>query len=1029
LKELSTLAKRQGGLHSAGGTLGAGSGQSVRLEVLSIIFRSVGLPENYASASFVMWLRHEGIEEKVRKNVSAAGRDFELELANLYVSDVMAKAILAANPAFASSPADVKMLMEKQFPEKADITIDEMVTKSKQALIRGNKLPCTLIVLDEVQQYIGDSTERGYDLDILQRQFSSKMGPTVMVVATGQNALNGTPLLTKLQGDFPVTVELQDTDVEHVTREVVLKKKPSAVATVKKLLEDHSGEVERQLSNTKIASTTRDRQLIVQDYPILPVRRRFWERVLRAVDTAGTGAQLRNQLWIVYDAVLKTSDQQLGNVVSGAFIYDSSIKSKMLQSGVLLQEISETIARQKKEDDGELRYQICALIFLIGQLPHEGPADSGIRANADTLADLLVTDLNVSSADLRKKVPELLTKLVASGAVMQVDDEYRMQTREGAEWNQAFQETRNKLLADAGKLASERSQLLKSHCSDVLKKSKLTHGDSKETRKFTLHFGPDAPSTDGGEIPVWIRDGWEVEEKAVLNDARKAGDSKAIVYGFIPRNDKAEAIKQAIANYYAAEKTIEIKGTPSSDEGRDAKKSMDTRQAQALKNRDDLIYDLLNESSIYLSGGEQVNGLLLTAKVEEAARSCLDRLYPQFHQGDSANWPKVFERAKKGDGDALSAVDHKGDPETNAVCKAVLDYVGTGKRGTDVRKQFGNPPYGWPQDAIDAALVVLHSGGQLQARSGSEILAKGKIDQKNITTTEFRVETITLTKVQLIEIRTLFKKLSLNTSPGNESVDAPKFLDRLANLGEEAGGDAPLPKQPDKAHITDLTNRVGNDQLKAILESKARFEQEIADWQKQRDNIMKRLPKWKQLTSLLGNAVELPVATEVQPEVDAILEHRSLLADPDPVPGFITKLTTVLRKEINQAHAACTESHEKGLSSLEVSTDWKKLKPEQRYDLLTANSVREVPKIAVGNTEEILETLRQTKLSELKALSDALPTRFNKALSAAAKLLEPKAQHVTLPSGTIKNDEDLKNGLQEAETKIREKLKDSPVIV
>ena len=63
------------------------------------------------------------------------------------------------------------------------------------------------------------------------------------------------PLLQRLQGRFPVTVELQDTDVEQVTREVVLKKKPSRRADLKKLLEDHSGEIERQLSSTKIAFT------------------------------------------------------------------------------------------------------------------------------------------------------------------------------------------------------------------------------------------------------------------------------------------------------------------------------------------------------------------------------------------------------------------------------------------------------------------------------------------------------------------------------------------------------------------------------------------------------------------------------------------------------------------------------------------------------------------------------------------------------------------------------------------------------
>ncbi len=1027
LKELSTHARRQGGLHAAAGTLGAGAGDSVRLEVLSIIFRSVGLPEHYAGACFVMWLRHEGLEEAVRKHIAAAKRDFDMELANLYVSDTMAKAILATRPEFASKPADVKLLLESQFPEKTDVSIEEMVTKARQALTRNGKMPCTLIVLDEVQQYIGDSVERAFEIDVLQRQFTSKLGAPVLVVATGQNALTGMPLLQRIQGDFPVTVELQDTDVEQVTREVVLKKKPSVESTVKKMLEDHSGEIERQLSSTKIAFTTRDRLLIVQDYPILPVRRRFWERVLRAVDKAGTGAQLRTQLWIVFDAMQKTADLELGNVVGGAFLFEH-IKTRVLQSGVLLQEISETIARQKQEDDGELRYQLCALIFLIGQLPHQGPADAGIRANADTLADLLVSDLNQSSANLRKQVPELLGELVASGAVMQVEDEYRMQTREGAEWNQAFQEARNKLLADAGKLASERSQLLKTDCSEVLKKSKLTHGASKESRRFALHFGPDAPATDGAEIPVWIRDGWEVEEKTVLNDARTAGDSAAVVYGFIPRN-KAEEIKQAIATYYAAEKTLEVRGTPSSDEGLDAKKSMETRLTQAQQLRDGLIFDLLDEAAIYLAGGDLVNGMLLTSKVEDAAKSCLDRLYPQFHLADSPEWHKVIERARKGDGDAMAAVGHKGDPEAHGVCKAILDYVGSGKKGTEIRKVFGNPPYGWPQDAIDAALIVLHTGGQVQARTGSDLVAKGKLDQKNIAIIEFRVEIIKITKVQLIELRGLFKKVGLNTSPNQESNDAPKFLDKLMKLAEGAGGDAPLPKQPDTSHLTDLANRVGNDQLKTIHEQKTQLEKQIADWQKQSEKIAQRQPRWKQLTALVDHAADLPVAAEVQPEVKAIEQNRSLLSDPDPVPGLVEKLAAALREAINQAHTACTTSHENGLTSLDESATWQKLTPEQRYDILSENGVREVPKVTVGTTEEILATLRQTKLSELKALSDALPTRFGKALNAAAKLLEPKARPVTLPGGTIKNEDELKVWLASAEERIREKLADGPVIL
>ena len=239
--ELSTQAKRKGGLHAAAGTLGSGAGDSVRLALLSILFRSVGLPSQFARASFLLWLRDEGLEKPVRNHVQAAGLDFDRELTNLYVSDGIAKAILAARPQFADKPADVRMLLQKQFPNVTDISTDDMIEKVRQVFGgKKAKLPGLLIVLDEVQQYIGEKTERSMAVQDLQEQCCSRLGSNVLFVATGQNALSATSLLQRLQGRFPVTIELQDTDVERVTREIVLKKKPSAEPKLKGLLDTHS---------------------------------------------------------------------------------------------------------------------------------------------------------------------------------------------------------------------------------------------------------------------------------------------------------------------------------------------------------------------------------------------------------------------------------------------------------------------------------------------------------------------------------------------------------------------------------------------------------------------------------------------------------------------------------------------------------------------------------------------------------------------------------------------------------------------
>ena len=52
-------------------------------------------------------------------------------------------------------------MIREQFPDRRDISNDEMEEAIRDALAVDGELPCTLIVLDEVQQYIGDSDAQG----------------------------------------------------------------------------------------------------------------------------------------------------------------------------------------------------------------------------------------------------------------------------------------------------------------------------------------------------------------------------------------------------------------------------------------------------------------------------------------------------------------------------------------------------------------------------------------------------------------------------------------------------------------------------------------------------------------------------------------------------------------------------------------------------------------------------------------------------------------------------------------------------
>ena len=155
------------------------------------------------------------------------------------------------------------------------------------------------------------------------------------------------------------------------------------------------------------------------------MRRRFWEKVLRQIDVAGTAGLLRSQIRVVHEAARSVADKPLGTVVPADYVFDQKTV-EMLQTGRLPREIHNSIqelAATGKPDDA-LKARLCALVFLIGQLQplKDAGADLGIRATPDALADLLVDDITKGSAALRKQIPALLDALVEAGKLMQVDE-------------------------------------------------------------------------------------------------------------------------------------------------------------------------------------------------------------------------------------------------------------------------------------------------------------------------------------------------------------------------------------------------------------------------------------------------------------------------------------------------------------------------------------------------------------------------------------------------------------------------------
>ncbi|MFB6271384.1 MAG: BREX system P-loop protein BrxC, partial [Salinibacter sp.] len=525
LRELDMAATRTGLAQiAAANTLPSGVGDQVRRTVLGVILHACGLPTQYPQAQFCFWLREEGYLDHVRDAVKREGRDWFHELNNLYVSPIIAQAVLECDPNFAADEREARQVLRSRFPDRpGDITTAEFIEATRQALAPQGEMPVTVLLLDEVQEYIGDSRDRVVAITELVEAIQTQLDSRVMVVMSGQSALSGTQLLQKMQDRFRIQVQLSDADVEAVTRKVLLRKKPKAVEPIRNELERNAGEISKHLQGTKLAEQPEDQGVLVPDYPLLPTRRRFWEETFRAVDAAGTHSQLRSQLRIIYDALHKVAEEDVGALIPGDALFEA-IAPDLVNTGVLLNEISTRIEElDDGTEEGRLRKRIVSLVFLINKLPREEGVDVGLRATPRMIADLLVADLSSDSGPLRRQVEEQLEALQADGELMKVDEEYRLQTTEGAEWDRAFRERLAALSSGDAEIERKRQQLLAKEVQAAIDEVDLKHGDSKLRRKLYLHAGTGDPPTDTDQVVVWLQDGWSVPRTDVEEEARRRG--------------------------------------------------------------------------------------------------------------------------------------------------------------------------------------------------------------------------------------------------------------------------------------------------------------------------------------------------------------------------------------------------------------------------------------------------------------------------------------------------------------------------
>ena len=558
-------------------------------------------------------------------------------------------------------------------------------------------------------------------------------------------------------------------------------------------------------------------------------------------------------------------------------------------------------------------------------------------------------------------------------------------------------------MADDSRIASDRDKELRDAIAAALKGMTLTQGESKTPRKYDPHFSMDLPPSGTGAVPVWVRD-----------EAQAATTASPIVSVFLPSRD-ADALKAALAGHAAAQECLTARPIPSTPEGAEARQAMHSRVYLERRKIDALIAGVVSNALVFLGGSYEpvAGGTALQATVKESIEAALVRLFPKFPQADKSGWGTVVTRAAQGAPDALAAVGYQGDVEKHPVCAEVRTFIGgTGKRGLEVRKRFMGDGYGWPQDAVDGALLVLVANGFVRAARNAQPLAVKEIVQSQIGVVDFYSAGTPPTAKQRIDVKALITAMGLPVKSNEEAAAIPMALQRLIELAALAGGEPPLPQSPSTAYIKELQALGGNEQFATVWERREQVRADFKGWTRAGQDVQTRQPRWDSLQRLLRHAEDLQVATQVGPQVEAIVAERSLLADPDPISPLLSTLAGALRAQLQSNWQRLRDIRDQAVRDLTSSDEWRELSDEEWRRIFSTNGLGPIQPLDVGTDEALLSTLDATTMSDWDDKVAALPERLTRARTEAATIVAtrhggPEAVTLRPPAATLKTEQDV----------------------
>ena len=685
--------------------------------------------------------------------------------------------------AFSASSSETIYLMDDRVKEMIEVVREET---GKENIV---------FIIDEIGQYVGSQQSKILDLQGLAENIKNIGQGKVWVIATAQQTLTeddpntaiNSPQLFKLKDRFPISVELESSDIKEICYRRLLGKSANGETALGRLFDQH-GQAFRhntKLTDAKYYDEGFDRESFVNLYPFLPAHFEILLRLLGALAKSTGGVGLRSAIKVLQDVLVEgtedeppVADCDVGWLATTVTLYDSLNKDIRRAFPALHGTVDKVVV----QFPDEMLVQDVAKTIAVLQIL------SNIPVTIENIAALMHP--SVASSSLKDNVKDAIDSMLENQFVPigEKDGSLRF-----------FSEKLNdveKKRAQIPLRSSDVQRILNNALKEAftpLPKAQLQGKRAVQSGVKTLVGGRGVSLAGDRETIQTIVDlsdpsDYDAERSRLLEESRQRSSERTI---YLLSRSSQEAMDLA-GEIYRCNRIVELHRN---DPDQEVKEYCSSQISRADRLANDLAQKLIRSiakgSFIFrgsVTAAESVDQNVLNACKEhlgKVAKQVFDR-YPEAPERVETSLPEKFLRAAAtslrsvtSQLDPLGLVEVSGGTPSiktdHQALVSIRDYIDMnglveGKRLLEI---FSDAPYGWSQDTTRYLVGALLVGGEIKLKvGGREVTVNGQ------------------QAIDGIKTNNTFKSIGVslrNDRPSNEIL--AKAAERLTDLS----GDAVVP--------------------------------------------------------------------------------------------------------------------------------------------------------------------------------------------------------------------------------------------